>query len=332
MTRRCNNACGYCRYPYGPRKPLPPKKTLQKEFVRARQLGAAQIELISGEGLERVNDVRRGLRYMGFRSYVQYLDEVLAQLEETAGQLLPLLNVGILSKTNLEILRARLCVVQIFLESLDPQVQQGIAHANAPAKDPERRMEMILNCGRLDIPVATGSMIGIGEDDSSQLRTMEVLSQVCERYRHIQSFEIQTFWPREDTPMAQHPPVDDDELLNVTLMARDLLPPEVAIIVKGQEHPALIGELLDAGVNDLGVISARLNKEDDPRSWQNILRKAEHACRERDLFLAPRVTLASVFQDPKYFPAGYPDRLSRALAEFSTDIPRTEQMGVKPLS
>ena len=315
LTRHCGNVCGYCSYPLTQRSPLPSRKTLQREIQKALSLDAVQIELIAGENLERVPEIQKNLRYYNYNSFDEYLMELLTQLQQSTQHrpLLSLLNVGNLDQQQLNFLRPRICAVQILIESMDRHVSAGIAHGEAPCKEPEERLHSILNCARLSIPIASGMMLGIGEDDSSHLKTMEILSTVHHRYQNIQSFEIQTFWPRPGTPMAEMPEVTPEEIFSCVEMAREILPRGISLIVKGQEHPNLIEELIRCGVTDLGSISVRCQDQDEPRYWRNVLHLAQAACDKLGLELKPRLPLHKQFCNDHYYSNDHSPRIETAL-------------------
>ena len=315
LTRFCGNKCGYCTYPLTEYSPLPSKKSFMKEVRQGVELEAVQIELISGENLELVAEVQKNLKFYDFKDFPAYIQEMLKSLNSTkfARPLLSLLNIGNLEFQHLEAIRENLCVVQCMIESMDNRVASGIAHVDAPCKHPEERLNTILNCGRLSIPVATGMMIGIGEDDSSHLNTLELIANVFDRYRNIQSFEIQTFWPKEGTPLADSPIVSKDEILCTVEMARDILPKEISIVVKVQEHLDIIEELIDAGVTDLGSISVRNQDLDDPRFWKNLIHKARLVCDEKDLSLSPRLPLHQDFVHEQSVHNNQTERVESAL-------------------
>lgn len=314
LTRRCGNSCGYCRFPYGPSHPLISLKQLRTKIRHAINDGAVQLELISGEKLNGLLDVRRTLTYYGMKSYPEYLTHVLSAVERfpSPSPLYPLLNVGNLKMEDLERMRARICAFQILLETMDPDVQTGTPHAMAPSKDPERRLETILNCGRLSIPVSTGMMVGLGEDDISQVRLCEIIAGAHERYGHIQSFEIQTFRPKSGTPMEHEPPVSAEDLLNAVQLVRDLLPSEISVVVKAQEHPRLLSELLEAGVDDFGSVSVSRFITTPEEQWQNLLRDMHAACVTEECRLEPRLPIHHRFFSEPFWPSFDSNRLQTA--------------------
>ncbi|MBN1515037.1 7,8-didemethyl-8-hydroxy-5-deazariboflavin synthase subunit CofG [Candidatus Sumerlaeota bacterium] len=327
LTRHCANKCGYCSYPHSEKRTLPSKKSLLAVIRQAIALGAVQVELIAGEGLDSIYAVSKNLRYFGYASFIDYLHDLLGYVECTNSNhpLFSLVNVGNLGFAELERLRPKLCAVQVMLESVDVEVQSSDAHRDAPCKVPERRLETILQCGRLAIPVATGCMLGIGESEASQVEALEIIAQVHQRYGHIQSFEIQTFWPQPGTLMANHPAPSVDDLLTMIVMARDLLPMDIPIIVKAQEHPAIIKELLQAGVTDFGGISVRREDETDPSFWKATIERARIACEEQGYQLHSRLPLHPAYYQHQYYPSGYPGRLEQAHQYHRTPHPQALQ-------
>ena len=112
--------------------------------------------------------------------------------------------------------------------------------------------------------------------------------------------------------MAAESQVEDEDLLSVVTMARDLLPKEIAVVVKAQEHPGLIQDLIEAGVDDLGSVSVRLKAPSQPKSWQNILSSAEKACENLRCKLSPRLPIHPSFCSAKFLPKELLPRIKQA--------------------
>ncbi|MBR6447280.1 MAG: 7,8-didemethyl-8-hydroxy-5-deazariboflavin synthase subunit CofG, partial [Methanomicrobium sp.] len=70
---------------------------------------------------------------------------------------------------------------------------------------------------------------------------------------HIQEVIIQNFCPKPSTPMENRTVPSPDEVRDLILLARDILPRDISI----QIPPNLINasELIDCGVTDLGGVS-----------------------------------------------------------------------------
>ena len=127
------------------------------------------------------------------------------------------------------------------------------AHATSKGKEPEVRLAMMEDAGKLKIPFTTGLLLGIGETMADREESLFAIRDIHRRYGHIQEIIIQNFCPKPGTPMAAHPVPTTDEICMTIRMARDILPEDIAI----QIPPNLIdaSSLIPCGVDDLGGVS-----------------------------------------------------------------------------
>ena len=162
---------------------------------------------------------------------------------------LPHTNAGILSLEEMERLRPVNASMGLMLET----TAQIPAHRGSKGKEPEVRLAMIEDAGKLKIPFTTGLLLGIGETMADREDSLFAIRDIHRRYGHIQEIIIQNFCPKPGTPMAAHPVPGTDEICVTIQMARDILPADIAI----QIPPNLIdaSSLLGCGVDDLGGVS-----------------------------------------------------------------------------
>jgi FO synthase subunit 1 len=127
------------------------------------------------------------------------------------------------------------------------------AHAASKGKEPEIRLGMIEDAGKLRIPFTTGLLLGIGETMADREESLLAIRDLHKRYGHIQEIIIQNFCPKPGTPMAHHPVPGTDEICTTIRMARRILQKDIAI----QIPPNLIDAsvLISCGVDDLGGVS-----------------------------------------------------------------------------
>jgi FO synthase subunit 1 len=314
LTRACSNACGYCGYGGGEPSRLPPPRVIRRHLREAARRGATQIELIAGEDIATNPTVVEAVRYYGFESYQNYLLRILQMIEATNSRshLFSLLNVGPLSLAELRVLRPYLCAVRIMLESADAGLEFREAHREAPGKSPEARLEALLRCGRVGVPLTTGLLVGIGEKPDSYARAFRIIAEAHERYGHIQTVRIQMFHPVPGTLMEHFPEPSDEAFLAVIRQAREALAPEIAIQVSADEHPHLLSALLTAGVTDFGDLSVRR----PPRnvSIKDLLTILAVETHLRGLRLAQRFPVHGRYCSPQWYPSGFPNRIPRAKA------------------
>jgi FO synthase subunit 1 len=187
------------------------------------------------------------LKQSGFSTILDYCE---AMCRRSIGYgLLPHTNAGILSYEEMEQLRAVNASMGLMLET----TAKISAHATSKGKDPEARLEMMEDAGRLKIPFTTGLLLGIGETMEDREDSLLAIRELHKRYGHIQEVIIQNFCPKPGTPMAGNPGPGSDEVCVTIQLARDILQKEIAV----QLPPNLIDAavLIPCGVDDLGAVS-----------------------------------------------------------------------------
>jgi len=127
------------------------------------------------------------------------------------------------------------------------------AHASSQGKDPQVRLGMIEDAGKLKIPFTTGLLLGIGETISDREESLQAIRDIHKKYGHIQEIIIQNFCPKPGTPMAHHPVPGTDEICATIRMAREILPKGIAIQIPPNLTDA--ARLITCGVDDLGGVS-----------------------------------------------------------------------------
>ena len=209
--------------------------------------GCTEALFTFGEYAEEVPGYRGWLKELGYSSTLEYL----LFLCETAINIgiLPHTNAGIMTRSELEALKPLNASMGLMLEStaiLD-------AHKDCPGKVPERRLDTIREAGKLQIPYTTGLLVGIGEKREDRIESLEAIAGLQREYGHIQEVIIQNFGPKPGTPMENFPEPTIEEMVDTISLARQLLPPDVAV----QVAPNLIDPkaLIAKGATDLGGIS-----------------------------------------------------------------------------
>lgn len=224
-----------------------PPETVLETVRQGALLGCTEALFTFGErpGLEPGFDAHLA-RY----GYSDILDYCYDMAEKTIGfGLLPHTNAGVLTYDEMK----RLAEVNASMGLMLETTARVRAHENSPGKDPAVRIEMMENAGRLRIPFTTGILLGIGETVRDREESLSVIRDLHRRYGHIQEVIIQNFCPKERTPMSRNAPVDHKDMCQTIRMAREILPPDIAV----QVPPNLtdIRSLILCGVNDLGGIS-----------------------------------------------------------------------------
>ncbi|WP_298209548.1 5-amino-6-(D-ribitylamino)uracil--L-tyrosine 4-hydroxyphenyl transferase CofH [Ferrimicrobium sp.] len=269
FTMLCRDSCGYCTFAKAPARVQRAYMTREEvvELARSARVGGAIEALFTlGERPEdRYPRAKAELAALGFDSTVEYLRSAASlALQE---QLLPHINAGTLSTEELAGLRPMAVSMGIMVESINETL---ICHRLAPDKAPARRLQTLRDAGALGIAMTTGLLIGIGDSEDDRLQGLREIRRIAEEYGNIQEVIIQNFAPKPATQMAHVPPPSREKFLRSIALARLILPESVNL----QAPPNLSedpGELLSAGVNDLGGISRVTPDHVNPeKPWPNI--------------------------------------------------------------
>jgi FO synthase subunit 1 len=262
---------------------LPPETVL--ETVRKGSLlGCTEALFTFGErpGLETGFDTH--LARYGYGDILDYCYDMAEKTIEFG--LLPHTNAGVLTYEEMK----RLAEVNASMGLMLETTARIRAHENSPGKDPAVRIEMMENAGRLRIPFTTGILIGIGETARDREESLTVIRDIHRRYGHIQEVIVQNFCPKGGTPMAHHPPVNSKEMCQAITMAREILPPDIAI--QAPPNLADITSLLPCGIDDLGGISPLtvdyVNPEHHWPSIEELQRQIENCRLVERLCIYPR--------------------------------------------
>jgi 2-iminoacetate synthase ThiH len=129
LTERCINQCGYCSYSSQDSLSVP--YSTIKEGKRAREKGLRAIHYVAGEAPDHFPEIRATLDLWGFNSYGDYLYNV-CELGFLEG-LIPVLEIGSLSKETLETVSEIIGGVKVMLDSVNSKVYNQV-YPNSPGK------------------------------------------------------------------------------------------------------------------------------------------------------------------------------------------------------
>lgn len=298
LTKLCRDSCSYCTFAEPPARVDSPYMPISEVVALARKgarQGCHEALFTLGERPELKYDVaKQWLADNGFNSTVEYV-RAAAEAVITSSGLLPHANAGALTKEELALLREVSPSQGMMIESLNPDLE---CHANAPDKTPERRLATLEAAGELQIPFTTGILIGIGETRDDRIVALEAIRDSHLRHGHVQEVIVQNFLPKTGTRMRNDPSCPTESHLEAIALARIILPPSIHV----QAPPNLtenIGQLLSAGIDDLGGVSpVTIDHVNPERPWPLVDQIGEEL--ERDGYvLAPRLTAHPEFvQDP----------------------------------
>ncbi len=293
LTKLCRDVCGYCTFARPPKRGERAFLTEEEVLAIARagaEAGCREALFTLGDKPElRYKVAREALGALGCDTTLEYLARCARLVLEETG-LLPHLNPGVMTRSELEALRPVSASMGIMLETTADRLRErGGPHWASPDKVPARRLETIRLAGELGIPFTSGILIGIGETREERIDALLALKALAEEHGHVQEVIVQNFRAKPGTRMASHPEPSLDDHLWTIAVARILLGPEWHV----QAPPNLAFDdfplLLDAGIDDWGGVSPVTIDHVNPEApWPEIERLAQ-ATRSRGLELAPRL-------------------------------------------
>ena len=258
LTNLCRDYCGYCTFRRDPGQPgahtMMPDEVMA--VVRAgERMGCTEALLSLGDKPELIfPEMRETLRHLGYKSTLHYL-EAMCEKTLRESSLLPHPNPGLMSDEWLARLARVAPSVGLMLETTSTRLLiKNAAHGNAPDKVPSKRLRVIEDAGRRNLPFTTGILIGIGETLDERVDTLIAIRDLHARYGHIQEVIVQNFRAKPGTPMAHWPEPGREDMLRTIAIAR-LLMPEMNIQAPPNLSDPHYADLLDAGINDWGGIS-----------------------------------------------------------------------------
>jgi FO synthase len=258
LTHLCRDVCHYCTFAAPPRRGAPAYMS-PGQVLAVAQTGAAagctEALFTLGDKPElRYPAAREALDALGHETTLGYLGAMAALVAKEAG-LLPHLNPGVMSRDDMAKLRPVAASMGLMLETASGRLSaRGGVHFGSPDKDPAIRLAMIEQAGELAIPFTTGLLIGIGETRRERIEALLAL-RARNAGGHIQEIIIQPFRAKPGTRMADHPDATDEDLLWTLAVARLVLGGDMNLQTPPNLAPRLLGEAIDAGINDWGGIS-----------------------------------------------------------------------------
>jgi FO synthase subunit 1 len=247
-------------------------------FLKRAQ-NASEALFTFGERPEVDERIALKLKSLGYKDFILYVAD-MNKLAISHG-LLPHTNAGVLSKSELKILKPLNASMGLMLE----QAVELPCHDESPGKKPEERIRTIKDAGKLQIPFTTGLLIGIGETHYDRLYSLEVIADIHDAYGHIQEVIVQNFSPKKGTPMENTPPPSLEEMIETVKAAREILPKDVVVQIPANLVDIL--PLLDAGARDIGGISSVTPDYINPEApWPSLKKiesslKGKYVLRER---------------------------------------------------
>lgn len=258
LTNLCRDYCGYCTFRRDPGDPgahtMTPDEIM--EVVGAgERMGCTEVLFSLGDKPELLfPQMRDTLRHLGYKSTLHYL-EAMCEKVLRESSLLPHPNPGLMSAEWLERLARVSPSMGLMLETTSTRLlAKNAGHHNAPDKDPAKRLRVIEDAGRQQIPFTTGILIGIGETLEERVEALVAIRDLHAKYGHIQEVIIQNFRAKPGTPMAQWPEPTREDMLRTLAVAR-LMMPQMNLQAPPNLSDPHYADLLDGGINDWGGVS-----------------------------------------------------------------------------
>ena len=280
LTKLCRDVCHYCTFAQPPRAGQRAYLSAEEVLTIARagaDAGCHEALFTLGDKPElRYQAARDELRELGHSSTLSYLREVAQRVLDETG-LLPHMNPGVMSRTDLQDLRTVSVSQGLMLESSSLRLcQKGGPHYGSPDKKPQVRLDSIAAAGEAQVPFTTGILIGIGETRRERLDALLSLRKLYETHGHIQEIIIQNFRRKPGTKMHNAPEPTLDELLWTIAMARIIFGPDMNIQAPPNLTPDALPEIIHAGINDWGGISPVTPDHVNPEAaWPHLARLGE---------------------------------------------------------
>ncbi|GAA1133239.1 bifunctional FO biosynthesis protein CofGH [Nocardioides aquiterrae] len=327
VTRLCRDRCHYCTFVETPaqaardgRAPYLSPDEILAIASQGAELGCLEALFTLGDRPEeRWPEARAWLDEQGYDSTLAYVRAMAVRVLEETG-LLPHLNPGVMSWEEMNRLKPVSPSMGMMLETTSRRLYEtkGEAHFGSPDKDPEVRLRVLEDAGRLSIPFTTGLLVGIGETLTERAETIFALRATLKAYGAVQEVIVQNFRAKPDTAMRHADDLGLDEYRAAIAVTRILLGPKARV----QAPPNLVDlaecrALLEAGVDDWGGVSPLTPDHVNPeRPWPSLdrLRDISAQC---GFELTPRLTV-----HPEYVRAGEPwldPRVSAHVAALATD-------------
>jgi FO synthase len=259
LTNLCADYCGYCAFRRDPgdagAHTMTPDEILAS-VAQAEKLGCTEALFSLGDKPETLfPEMRETLRRLGYKSTLHYLEAMCVLVLEHS-KLLPHANPGLMSASWISRLSAVSPSLGLMLEtSSSALLRPGGAHEHAPDKIPARRVHVLEEAGKQQVPFTTGLLIGIGETLDDRVHALFAIQELHERYGHIQEVIVQKFRTKLSIPMREWPELSEDDLLRTIAVARLILGGRMNVQAPPNLSAPNFSRLLDAGINDWGGVS-----------------------------------------------------------------------------
>ena len=280
IVNLCKDSCSYCTYKaeLGEEKlSLMSKQQITELLDLAKRYRCVEALFVTGEQPEqRYQEARDWLKENGFASTSEYIIHA-SELALEKG-LFPHTNAGNLDFDEMKELKKTNVSMGLMLENIsDRLTEKGMPHFLAASKRPKARLEILENAGKLQIPMTTGILVGIGETIEEIIDSLVAIKELHQKYGNIQEVILQNFQPKQDTRMKDKPSADEKYFKIIVALSRIIMP-KMNIQIPPNLSPRSYQSFLSVGINDWGGISPLTPDFVNPEfSWPDISKVNENS-------------------------------------------------------
>jgi FO synthase len=285
VTRLCRDRCHYCTFVETPaqaereeRAPYLFPDEIVAIAAEGAKLGCTEALFTLGDRPEdRWPEAQAWLDEQGYDSTLAYVRAMAIRVLEETG-LLPHLNPGVMSWEEMNRLKPVSPSMGMMLETTSRRLfeTKGEAHHGSPDKDPDVRLRVLEDAGRLSVPFTTGLLVGIGETLAERAETIFALRATSRAYGAVQEVIVQNFRAKPDTAMRHTDDLGLAEYRAAIAVTRLVLGPKARVqappnLVDSSEGSTECRLLLEAGVDDWGGVSPLTPDHVNPeRPWPSL--------------------------------------------------------------
>ncbi len=301
LSNYCINQCGYCYYNY-----KIPKLNGEGNVIllsndqmvtltqEALQYKCKEALIMSGERPGSFAEVKKELEKLKYSDFIEYVKDICTYLLDF--KILPHTNLGFLTYDEMKELKKFNASMGLMLESTSMNFfNKGKVHEHSLGKLPVKRIEHITNAGKLKIPFTTGLLIGIGETIEDIIKDLYLIKNIHTKYGHIQEVIIQNFVNKEGIPYQPKKPINLQEMLKITGIARIIFENEISIQIPPNLIAGFEKEFIDMGIDDFGGISPITLDYINPENQWPQIDNLYKICKDKDYFLKERLPIYDKF-------------------------------------
>jgi FO synthase subunit 1 len=268
LSKWCRNKCGYCIFREDKPNLMKPDE-VKEILLKGDKLGCREALFTFGENVDENKKIKEDLKKMGYDGILEYLYDLEDWCLKNTN-LLPHTNCGILNYDELKMLKEVNASMGLMLENSSERLFKTIAHKDSPGKEPKKRLKMIEDAGKLNIPFTTGILVGIGETNEEIVQSLFDIYELHNKYGHIQEVIIQNFRSKKGIPMENFEEPSPLKMLKVLIVAKIILN-DISIQVPPNLNSETGQLFLFAGVDDWGGVSPLTKDYVNPEApWPEI--------------------------------------------------------------